>query len=428
MIIHGMPFKSFDIQREDTLVNPRHLEENENGRAAIVCSTSVLDRKSEEIFRKHLIDKNHIDAVILLPPNLFYGTSIVTCILVLRKTSKVDHNVLFIDASKEFEAKKKQNVLSEGNIERIFDLYKQRKDEQFISAVVANTTIAENDYVLSVNRYIEKPPRPEDTVDIEQLNADIDARVEKINHLRREIKDIIAEINQKIKEHSSDKENKKILDIESFAESFLASNHIKEFIARFLVLIEEGQEPDLKAMRSYQIHAIKESLNKDYEEEGEQRIRTVSEIILRDFDKCTCREGILASIEEKRKRGYNSMFTVSSIAMAKRYYIELQKQNKEKKLGLKISIIYSSNDVKTKEEGQDSGSSNLSDLDVDLLQLDDSRFLEQQIKEYDPGISLSRLKEYFSTIQRDVRNGTIDILIVVNMLLTGFDAPRLNTL
>ncbi|KMZ96199.1 hypothetical protein PVNG_02337 [Plasmodium vivax North Korean] len=147
------------------------------------------------------------------------------------------------------------------------------------------------------------------------------------------------------------------------------------------------------------------------------------------FNKCTFRSTIQAeNIEEKRKRGYNSMFAVSSIELAKAYYIELERQVKNRGIDVKIAIVYHPLDrQKISAEGVKEYSQK-KDSNIDALPESDKLFLERAMKKYDPGASLSRFHEYFQKIQNDTRNRKIDILIVVNMLLTGFDAPNLSTL
>ncbi|NMA13273.1 MAG: type I restriction-modification system subunit M [Chloroflexi bacterium] len=164
-----------------------------NGTAAIVCFPGIMYRGgAEKKIRQYLIDNNFIDCIIQLPSNLFFGTSIATCIMVLKR-SKADNRTLFIDASDEFVKVTNNNKLTEGNIARIVDEYVSRTDEKHFSRCVAYEEIAENDYNLSVSTYVE----PEDTrevIDIVKLNAEIEEIVERQQVLRAEIDKIIAEI------------------------------------------------------------------------------------------------------------------------------------------------------------------------------------------------------------------------------------------
>ena len=163
--------------------------------AAIVEFPGVLYRQgAEQKIRKYLVDNNYIDTIIQLPPDLFFWTNITTCIVVLKK-SKKDNKVLFIDASKEFVKSKKQNVLSEENINKIFEIYKQRKEEKHFSKLVDNSTIAENDYNLAVSNYVEQGDTKE-VIDIKKLNKEIAEIVERQNKLRKEIDEIIAELEK----------------------------------------------------------------------------------------------------------------------------------------------------------------------------------------------------------------------------------------
>jgi type I restriction enzyme M protein len=164
-----------------------------SGTAAIVCFPGILYRGgAEQKIRQYLIDGNFIDAVIQLPGNLFYGTGIATCIMVLKK-SKSDNRTLFIDASREFIKVTNNNKLTEGNIARIISIYAERREEKHISALVPSSAIAENSYNLSAGSYIEQDDRRE-RIDIAALNAEIERIVERENKLREEINAIIEEI------------------------------------------------------------------------------------------------------------------------------------------------------------------------------------------------------------------------------------------
>ncbi len=245
MFLHDIDFDKFNIACEDTLISPQHWDEEPfeaivsnppysikwvgddnpllindtrfspagvlapkskadmafimhslswlatNGTAAIVCFPGILYRGSaEQKIRKYLIDNNFIDAIIQLPDNLFFGTSIATCIMVIKK-SKSDNNVLFIDATKECEKVTNNNKLTDKNIEQILKYFTDRKDEKYICALVSNKTIGdEQNYNLSVSTYVEK----EDTrvrVDIKELNKQIREIVARENVLRQEIDKII---------------------------------------------------------------------------------------------------------------------------------------------------------------------------------------------------------------------------------------------
>jgi type I restriction enzyme M protein len=165
-----------------------------NGTAAIVCFPGVLYRRgAEEKIRKYLVDNNYIDCIIQLPSNLFYGTGIATCIMVLKK-SKNENKTLFIDASKEFVKVANNNKLTQENIEKILNAFKDRKDIEYFSKLVPNSEIAEQDYNLSVSTYVEQPDTREE-IDIVKLNAQIEKIVAKEQLLRDEINKIIAEID-----------------------------------------------------------------------------------------------------------------------------------------------------------------------------------------------------------------------------------------
>jgi len=164
-----------------------------NGTAAIVCFPGVMYRGgAEQKIRQYLIDNNFIDCIIQLPDNLFYGTSIATCIMVLKK-SKNDNSTLFIDASKEFVKVTNNNKLTQENIDNILKAYIERKDIPHFSRLVPNSEIAEQDYNLSVSTYVEQEDTRE-KIDIVALNAEIEKIVAREQVLREEIDKIIAEI------------------------------------------------------------------------------------------------------------------------------------------------------------------------------------------------------------------------------------------
>jgi type I restriction enzyme M protein len=164
-----------------------------NGTAAIVCFPGVMYRGgAEKKIRQYLIDNNYIDCIIQLPDNLFYGTSIATCIMVLKK-SKAENSTLFIDASKEFVKVTNNNKLTQGNIETILNAYKERKDIEYFAKLVPNSEIAKQDYNLSVSTYVEQEDTRE-KIDIVALNAEIERIVAREQVLREEIDKIIAEI------------------------------------------------------------------------------------------------------------------------------------------------------------------------------------------------------------------------------------------
>lgn len=164
-----------------------------NGTAAIVCFPGVMYRKrAEKKIRKYLIDNNFIDCVIQLPGNLFYGTSIATCIMVLKK-SKSENSTLFIDASKEYIKVTNNNKLTGENINNILSAFEKREDKDHYTKLVSNDDIAENDYNLSVSAYVEQEDTRE-KIDINVLNAEIKNIIEEEEKLRSEIDKIIAEI------------------------------------------------------------------------------------------------------------------------------------------------------------------------------------------------------------------------------------------
>ena len=161
-----------------------------SGTAAIVCFPGVLYRGgAEKKIRKYLIDNNFIDCIIQLPGNLFFGTSIATCIMVLKK-SKSENSTLFIDASKECVKVTNSNKLTQKNMDTIIEAYKNRANGDHVSILVPNSNIAEQDYNLSVSTYVEQKDTRE-IIDITVLNAEIEKIVARGDELRKEINSII---------------------------------------------------------------------------------------------------------------------------------------------------------------------------------------------------------------------------------------------
>ncbi len=164
-----------------------------NGTAAIVEFPGVLYRGgAEQKIRKYLIDNNYIDAVIQLPPDLFFGTTIATCIIVLKK-SKRDNKVLFIDASAEFVRQGNKNKLSKANQQTILDAYIKREDADHLVKLVDNSDIAENRYNIAVSSYVEAEDTRE-VIDITALNAEIARIVARQQELRTQIDVIVADL------------------------------------------------------------------------------------------------------------------------------------------------------------------------------------------------------------------------------------------
>lgn len=246
MFLHNISFDKFDIQCGDTLIDPRHREEepfdaivsnppysqswegdanpllinddryspagilapkaksdlaftmhmlkslSEKGTAAIVEFPGVLYRGgAEKKIRKYLVDNNFVDTVIQLPDNLFFGVSIATCIIVLRKSARPDNSVLFIDASKLFYKDGNKNYLSAENQDAIVKAYADRKDVQYFTRLVTCQDVAANDYNLSVSSYVEQEDTRE-AIDINAINAELEKICIKGAELREQINELIA--------------------------------------------------------------------------------------------------------------------------------------------------------------------------------------------------------------------------------------------
>ncbi|RAP03434.1 type I restriction-modification system subunit M [Methanosphaera stadtmanae] len=245
MILHDIPFDDFDIKRGDSLEHPQHIDMqfdaivanppfsakwssdkkfnedprfseygklapkskadyafvqhmiyhlSEDGCMAVVLPHGALFRgAAEEKIRTHLIkNKNYIDAIIGLPANIFYGTSIPTLIMVLKKCRNNEDDILFIDASQEYEKIKNQNKLRPEDIEKIVTTYKNREEIEKYSHKATIEEIEENDYNLNIPRYV-------DTFE-EEEPIDLDEVVREIRKIDEEMKEVDAKIIKYCKE------------------------------------------------------------------------------------------------------------------------------------------------------------------------------------------------------------------------------------
>lgn len=159
---------------------------NDKGTMAIVLPHGVLFRGAAEAkIRQILIDKNYLDTVIGLPANLFFGTSIPTCVLVFKKNRK-NKDILFIDASNDFEKNKNQNILTDSNIDKIIDTFKERKECDKFSHVANLEEITKNDYNLNIPRYVDTFEEEEE-IDLEEVNKQLELDNKEIAELEKEI-------------------------------------------------------------------------------------------------------------------------------------------------------------------------------------------------------------------------------------------------
>ena len=164
-----------------------------NGTAAIVSFPGAMYRGgAEQKIRKYLVDNNYVDAVIQLPTDLFFGTTIATCILVLKK-NKPNNKVLFIDATNEFVRGSAKNKLNDAHMKRILDCYANRETHEYYSRLVTHKEIEEKDYNISVGTYVVSEDKRE-VVNIKELNAKIEGIVSRQNELRTQIDSIVADL------------------------------------------------------------------------------------------------------------------------------------------------------------------------------------------------------------------------------------------
>lgn len=247
MFLHNINYNNFSIERGDTLIHPAHWNDepfdaivsnppysikwagksnpllinderfapagvlaptskadlaftmhmlswlSPKGTAAIVEFPGVLYRGgTEQKIRQYMIDNNFVDTVIQLPSDLFFGTSIATCILVLKK-NKLDNNILFVDASNEFIRNTNKNKLSEENINNIINLLKDRKSVENRSYLATYEEIKDNDYNISVNSYL-RANTEDKKIDIEEVNRKLAEIVPRQQQIREELEEIIKEL------------------------------------------------------------------------------------------------------------------------------------------------------------------------------------------------------------------------------------------
>lgn len=166
---------------------------SEKGTAAIVEFPGILYRGgAEQKIRKYLVENNFVEAVVQLPSDLFFGTSIATCILVLKR-SKIDNSILFVDGSNEFYRGDNKNKLTDKNIENIIDLLRKRTNIDYKSILIPNEEILENDCNISVSMYLKQEDISE-KIDIKEVNKEIREIVKKEDSLRNELELIIKEL------------------------------------------------------------------------------------------------------------------------------------------------------------------------------------------------------------------------------------------
>ncbi len=161
-----------------------------NGTAAIVEYPGVLSRAgAERKIRKYLIDNNYVDAVVQLPADMFFGTPVRTCIIVLKK-SKKDNSVLFVDASGEFERVGIKNKLAAGNQKHILDAITKRVDVVHFARLVPNDDLETSNYNLSPTFHVE-PDNTGAIIDVSALNERVIDIEERSSALRASIADFI---------------------------------------------------------------------------------------------------------------------------------------------------------------------------------------------------------------------------------------------
>lgn len=249
MILHDVHYKRFDIRQEDTLEKPQHFDQkfeaivanppfsakwsandlflgderfshygklapkskadyafvqhmlfhlDEQGTMAVVLPHGALFRGAAEGHIREFIikEKNELDAVIGLPANIFYGTSIPTCIMIFKKCRQHDQDILFIDASQEFEKIKTQNYLTEAHVDKIINTYKNRQNIDKYAYVASLDEVKENDYNLNIPRYVDTFEE-EEPVDLEAVSQELKQLNQNISQVDTEIETYCQELNLK---------------------------------------------------------------------------------------------------------------------------------------------------------------------------------------------------------------------------------------
>lgn len=247
MILHDVHYRKFDIRQDDTLEHPQHLDKRfeaivanppfsaqwsanplhisddrfsqygklapaskadfafvqhmvhhlaENGTMAVVVAHGVLFRGGAEgHIRQHLIeDKNYLDAVIGLPANIFYGTSIPTAILVFKRCREHPNEILFIDASAYFEKGKNQNTLRDSDIDKIVDTYRNWNNEEKYSHRATLADVKANEYNLNIPRYVDTFA-DEEAIDLQSVASQLKAIDSDIADTDATIADFCKELN-----------------------------------------------------------------------------------------------------------------------------------------------------------------------------------------------------------------------------------------
>jgi type I restriction enzyme M protein len=168
----------------------------ENGTMAIILPHGALFRGgAEQHIRKYLIeDRNYLDAVIGLPANIFYGTVIPTCILVLKKCKEHPSDVLFVDASQFFEKAKNQSLLRDSDIEKIIHTYRNRTNEDKYSKRILLKEIKENDYNINISKYIDTF-EADDTIDLDTISTKLKQLNKEIETMDKTIVSFCAQLN-----------------------------------------------------------------------------------------------------------------------------------------------------------------------------------------------------------------------------------------
>lgn len=247
MILHGIHYRRFNIKQEDTLEHPQHLNHQfeavvanppfsaqwsasplfmtddrfsqygklapssradfafvqhmiyqlaDNGTMAVVLPHGALFRgDAEQHIRRYLIEnRNYLDAVIGLPANIFYGASIPTCILVFKKCRENPDNILFIDASKQYEKVKTQNILRDEDIDNIIETFRNRTEKDKYSKKATLKEIADNNYNLNIPRYVDTF-EAEETINIETISIELKKVAEVLEATDKKIAEFCKELN-----------------------------------------------------------------------------------------------------------------------------------------------------------------------------------------------------------------------------------------
>lgn len=271
---------------------------NETGVAAIVVSPGILNRGNEEqAIRKYLVEKNLIDTIVLLPNDLFYGTSINVCIMTLRK-NKEDSNILFVDATSEFNKNNKKKELTDTNIDNILTIIRERKSKSNRAYLAEISEIANNSYNLSVTTYVKPKAlvslEYEETIE-ESLEEIVSKKQSLLNDLFNQTKDIESFVHNKMEKVD------KIISLNDISISIRTGLNPRDFFA----LINEGPHYFITSKELIDQSIVITSQTKRVSEKAKKRINGYSHFEVGDILFSLSESQIKTALVEEQHKDYD---------------------------------------------------------------------------------------------------------------------------